>query len=98
MSNQPVAIRVRGREYMIRTDGDVDDLERIAACLDDTMARVEERTGTVDSLGVAMLTALNLAREVVELREAGGTPADAARLRELIELAESSVEAVPASA
>jgi cell division protein ZapA (FtsZ GTPase activity inhibitor) len=57
------------------------------------MARVEEKTGTVDSLSVAMLTALNLAREVVELREGrrefGGDPK---RLRSLIDLAESALE------
>ena len=35
------------------------------------MATVEERTGTVDSLDVALLTALNLARELVEIRERG---------------------------
>jgi cell division protein ZapA (FtsZ GTPase activity inhibitor) len=33
------------------------------------MKSVEKRTGTVDSLDVALLTALNLARELVRIRE-----------------------------
>jgi cell division protein ZapA (FtsZ GTPase activity inhibitor) len=59
------------------------------------MSKVEERTGTVDSLDVALLTALNLARELVDIRERQAAPAaagvDPARLRSLIELAESAV-------
>jgi cell division protein ZapA (FtsZ GTPase activity inhibitor) len=57
------------------------------------MSKVEEKTGTVDSLSVAMLTALNLAREVVELREGQrGLGDDPKRLRSLIDLAESVLE------
>ena len=33
------------------------------------MKTVEKRTGTVDSLDVALLTALNLGRELVRIRE-----------------------------
>jgi cell division protein ZapA (FtsZ GTPase activity inhibitor) len=48
--------------------------------------------GTIDSLDVALLTALNLAREVVEMREVGGARgASPARLQGLIELAESAL-------
>ena len=90
-----VSIRIRGQEFRIRSDDDEESLQRVASYLDETMAKVEERTGTVDSLDVALLTALNLARELVDLREArSASPAadvDPARLRSLIELAESAV-------
>ena len=67
-------------------------LERIARHVDETMLRVEERTGTVDSQDVALLTALNLAREVVEERDMNvSSGADPKRLRALIELAESAL-------
>ncbi len=33
------------------------------------MQKIRERTDTVDSLDVAVLTALNLARELIQLRE-----------------------------
>ncbi len=87
-----VAVRVRGREFRILTDGDEDRLQRVAGLVDQTMGRVERQTGAVDTLDVALLAALNLARELLELRESG-TPAgmDADRLRSLVEQAESAL-------
>jgi cell division protein ZapA (FtsZ GTPase activity inhibitor) len=100
VSTKPVvAINIRGQEFRIRTDGDAASLQRVAKYLDDTMATVEKRTGTVDSLQLALLSALNLARELVELRESGGVQATSAanidpdRFASLIELAESALEA-----
>jgi cell division protein ZapA len=93
MAKRSISVRIRGHEFRVRSDDDETELQRVAGYLDETMAQVEERTGTVDSLSVAMLTALNLAREVVELREGrrefGGDPR---RLRSLIDLAESALE------
>jgi cell division protein ZapA (FtsZ GTPase activity inhibitor) len=98
LATESVAIRIRGQEYRVRNDGDADQLLRIANYLNETMARVEARTGTIDSLGVATLTALNLARELVELREGRGVPANVGRLQDLIELAETALEgAAPAA-
>jgi len=99
MAKRSIAVRIRGQEFRVRSDDDEASLQRVAGYLDETMARVEEKTGTVDSLSVAMLTALNLAREVVELsegrKEFGGDPK---RLRSLIELAESALEVRTAQA
>ena len=94
-SKRGVAVRIRGQEFRILSDDDEGWLQRVAGYLDETMATVEERTGTVDSHDVALLTALNLARELVELREK--TPATRKqapsdeRLQRLIELAESAL-------
>ena len=92
-----VSVRLRGREFRIRGEEDPKQLQRVAGYLDETMARVEEQTGAVDSLGVAMLTALNLAREVVDNRDrqsaSGG--ANPRRLRSLIELAEAALDTPP---
>jgi cell division protein ZapA (FtsZ GTPase activity inhibitor) len=100
VSTKPVvAVSIRGQEFRIRTDDDEASLQRVARYLDDTMATVEKKTGTVDSLHLALLSALNLARELVELRErdgAQGSPAaevDPDRFKSLIELAESALEA-----
>ncbi|HEY8153359.1 MAG TPA: cell division protein ZapA [Myxococcota bacterium] len=95
MPKRAVAVRIRGQEFRILSDADEAWLQRVAGYLDETMATVEERTGTVDSLDVALLTALNLARELVEIRErepiANAKGPEAARLRGLIELAESAL-------
>jgi cell division protein ZapA (FtsZ GTPase activity inhibitor) len=100
VSTKPaVAVSIRGQEFRIRTDDDEASLQRVAKYLDDTMATVEKKTGTVDSLQLALLSALNLARELVELRERGGAQGPSAagvdpdRFASLIELAESALEA-----
>lgn len=97
MEKQSVTVNIRGREFRVRTADDAASLQRIASYLEGTMVQVEERTGTIDSLDVAMLTALNLAREVVEMREAtsGGMGATSVRIQGLIELAESALAGAP---
>ena len=93
MAKRSVSVRIRGHEFRVRSDDDEAALQRVAGYLDETMSKVEEKTGTVDSLSVAMLTALNLAREVVELRAGQqGLGGDPKRLRSLIDLAESALE------
>jgi cell division protein ZapA (FtsZ GTPase activity inhibitor) len=96
MTKPSIPVLIRGREFRIRTDEDPAMLQRVAAYLNETMAKVEERTGTIDSLDVALLTALNLSRELVSIREGridGPTSGlDSGRLRSLIELAESGLE------
>lgn len=95
MSKRSVSVRIRGQEFRLRSDDDPESLQRVADYVNDTMTRVEQRTGTVDSQGVALLTALNLAREVVELRGGAATVGDPERLRHLIELAESALGSGP---
>lgn len=98
-SKAVVAVTIRGQEFRIRTDDEEASLQRVARYLDETMAMVERKTGTVDTLQLALLSALNLARELVELREQGvqkgafGPGIDPGRIESLIELAESAVEA-----
>lgn len=74
---EPVSVRIAGHEYKIRSDGDADGLREIAGYVDRAMACVREGTGTVDTLDVAVLTCLNLAREILTLREERA-PADTA--------------------
>ena len=91
MSNKrTVAVRIRGQDFRIRSDEPPEQLARIARTVDETMERVESKTGAVDSYDVAMLTALNLAREVVGF-EATRRTFDPAKLRSLIDLAESAI-------
>ncbi len=86
-----VPVEIRGRQFRIRSDEDPKALQRIAEYVDATMEQVEERTGAIDTLDVAMLTALNLARELVMVRDRSGHVPDD-RLRALIELAESGLQ------
>ena len=107
MANRSVvSVQMGGHEYRIRSDADPAWLQRVAAHVDESMERIRTRTDTVDSLAIATLAALNIARELLELKKRGGgavssvaaaTPAaatapgaDALRLRALIEQAEAA--------
>lgn len=102
VERRSVAIQIFGHEYKIRTDADPDGVERIARLVDDTMARIRERTGTVDSLDLAVMAALNLANDLLATktreqrsREAGIGPEELRAVRDLID---EALDAAPASA
>ena len=67
-----VPVRIQGREYRIRADGDEAGVQRAAQLLDETMTKVRARSGTADSVDVAVLAALNLANALATNRVGGG--------------------------
>jgi cell division protein ZapA (FtsZ GTPase activity inhibitor) len=99
MSKESVAVRIAGHNYKILSDGDADSLREIARYVDAAMDRVRQRTGTVDTLDISVLTCLNLAREIVGLRAQTSDSMDDGRLRGLIERVEIALggESVSAS-
>jgi cell division protein ZapA (FtsZ GTPase activity inhibitor) len=95
-AKRTVHVKIQGRPYKIRAEGDADaaSVSRAAALLDETIARVRVRAGTVDSVDVAMLAALNVANSLVIERESRGVASvPDARLAALIELVESALGA-----
>ena len=104
MATNSIAIRIAGKEYRIRSDADEAWLQRVARYVDESFREIRERTSTVDSFDIAILAALNLGQELIELREAGpaggpgGLRIESAELAELIDFVESelsSPEVVP---
>jgi cell division protein ZapA (FtsZ GTPase activity inhibitor) len=89
-----VSVRIRGQEFRLLSGDDAESLQRVASYLDETMQTVEEKTGTIDSRDLALLTGLNLARELVQIREGGGAPMSSGRLTALTDLVEAEL-AVP---
>ena len=96
MSGDSVGVQLQGREYQIRSDADPETLQSVAGYVDKAMNQIREVTNTVDTLDVALLTSLNLAREVLASRAGSSqesvertTEADSPRLKALIELVES---------
>ncbi len=88
-AKRSVSVRILGHEYRIRTDADPAGLARVAELVDETMSRLRERTGVIDSLDLAIMAALNLARDLVAERAVGsGSAAQDERVRALSERVE----------
>lgn len=88
---QTVPVTIQGREYRIRADGDAANVQRAAELLDETMTKVRTRSGTADSVDVAVLAALNLANALTTGRggEAARTGLEQ-RISDLAELVETA--------
>lgn len=84
-----VPVQILGQHFRIRSDGDAARIRRAAALVDETMSRVRARSGSADSLDVAVLAALNIAHRMLALREAPGGSPPGRDLAPLIELIES---------
>jgi cell division protein ZapA len=67
--NRVVQINIYDREYALRTSGDPTRLQALCVDLDKRMREVANTSGAVDTLKVAILTALSLADELSSARE-----------------------------
>ncbi len=92
MTRKSIAVRIAGNDYKILSDGDEESLLQIARYVDRAMNDIRERTGTVDTLGVAVLTCLNLARELLAIRDRQSAAVEDDRLRALIDRVERAIE------
>jgi cell division protein ZapA (FtsZ GTPase activity inhibitor) len=92
-----VSIRVLGQEYRIRSDADPGELQRVASLVDDTMVRLQQRTGAVDSRELAVMAAVNLARDLLVERDARRSDSTMLpRVRALAERIEALLQSGPA--
>jgi len=100
-----IPVRILGQEYRVRSDMEEDAVRRAASLVDETMRRIQGRTGAVDTLHVAVLAALQLAHQVAggplaaprELRSEAPS-ADGSRVRALAEQIESMLATAPSAA
>lgn len=74
-------VTIYGQEYTVRSDGDPEYVQKIAAFLDGRMREVARGSNQVTSLRVAILAALNITDELLRERENGRHEADALRAR-----------------
>ena len=90
-AKRTVPVTIQGKQYRIRAETDGDAITRAALLLDETMEKVRARSGTADSVDVAVLAGLNLANLLTAERGAVALPGAGPRLLELIRLVESAV-------
>lgn len=62
-SSHLIQVEIFGQSYNLRGEGDTSYLQELAGYVDKRMREVADATGTVDSLKVAILAALNIADE-----------------------------------
>ena len=94
-----VPVKIQGREYRIRADRDEDSVHRAAELLDETMTKVRARSGTADSVDIAVLAALNLASALGGDRTGGASRETIDdRLATLAQLVESTLRGGDAAA
>jgi cell division protein ZapA len=64
-----IHVEVHGQRYPIRTTLDSDYVQELAAYVDRKMALASEASPSSDTLGLAVLTALNVADELFRMRD-----------------------------
>jgi len=63
-----VHVEILGQTYAVKAGGDPGYVEKLAAFLDEQMKETSRASGAVDSVRIAVLTALNIADECFRLR------------------------------
>jgi cell division protein ZapA (FtsZ GTPase activity inhibitor) len=81
-----VTVKILGHEYRIRSDADQEHLEEVARYVDRVLRQIQDRAGS-DTQGAAILAALNIASDLVRMRELAAVRPE--RIRSLIDLLES---------
>ncbi len=64
-----VEIKVFGQTYTVKTDAEEDYIQKVANYVNEKIDEVRKRTKSVSTLNVAILTALNIADDLLKERE-----------------------------
>jgi len=64
-----VEIKVFGQTYTVKTDAEEDHIQAVAQYVNEKISEVLKKTRSVSSLNVAILTALNIADDLLREKE-----------------------------
>lgn len=64
-----VEIKIMGQTYTVKTDAEEDYIQEVARYVHEKMDEVLKKTKSVSTLNVAILTALNIADDLLKERE-----------------------------
>ena len=64
-----VEIKVFGQTYTVKTDAEEDHIQEVARYVNEKMEEVLKKTRSVSTLNVAILTALNIADDLLKEKE-----------------------------
>ena len=66
---EPVKVRIHDQEYLLKSDGDVKQIEAIADYVNQKLADVQEGSEGLSDRKVAILAALSIAGEYLQIRK-----------------------------
>lgn len=69
MATVRATVEIFGQRLGVRADGDPSRLQELASFVDHRMREVADRSSSVDTVKIAVLTALNIADELFQERE-----------------------------
>jgi cell division protein ZapA len=69
MTTVRATVEIFGQRLGLRADGDATRLQELARFVDSRMREVADRSSSVDTVKIAVLTALNIADELFQERE-----------------------------
>jgi cell division protein ZapA len=69
MTTVRATVEIFGQRLGLRADGDATRLQELASFVDTRMREVADRSSSVDTVKIAVLTALNIADELFQERE-----------------------------
>ncbi len=79
-----VRVRILENEYLIKSDVDIEEVERIARFVDDKLREIQSNTNGLSDKNTAILAAFDIANEYFQLQKDGSD-----RLRKLQERVEA---------
>jgi len=68
MEKRSIEVEIFGHRYTLKSEFPEEQVKRVAEYVDNKMKEVAEGTKSVDSLHIAILTALNIAQDYLQAR------------------------------
>jgi cell division protein ZapA len=67
-AKQTVIVTIRGQEYSIRTDAEVEHVYAVARLVDDRLTELGQRTRTVNTINLMVLALMNVAGDYLQVK------------------------------
>ena len=89
-------IQIYGKTYSLKSSSSEVDAEEVAAYVDSRMKELANVRGKTSTLDLAVLAALNIAQELMELKNQAGAKeeAEGEKLRQLVEALDKELQGI----
>ena len=89
-------IQIYGKTYSLKSSSSEVDAEEVAAYVDSRMKELANVRGKTSTLDLAMLASLNIAQELMELKNQAGAKeeAEGEKLRQLVEALDKELQGI----